>query len=443
MDDAAPADRSDSADAIPTDLLRTRPLGRFPPATEQAYRSWAVADALPLVQLIGWLSVLIWLTAPAYPAVLFDREAPIEAWVVCWVNTIVLVVTLLIARHRPQIWHAAAVLTLVTLDSLLLIEWMDVRSGAWIMIGQTVFYSYLAPVMHFPFRTTCVVQALIVPTATVWAILVDQRDGAWDTGMNFQLWLLGATSVFALAMTLLSENNTRQRYADERLLDHQRNLLVESRALIRRYAPPAVADRLEHGDHTVDHSQRRRVTILFADVVGFTELADRLDPEALAEIVNDYLGSVAQIVDAHGGTLNEFAGDGVMAIFGAPDEMEPRDEVLAALAAARELQRSLPEWSRRWYPLGIDQDLQARVGINTGVVSVGTFGSAVRATYTGIGLQTNIAARIQAQCSPGSVLLSKTSWHLVSDGVSCQPRGGVDVKGVHFPIAMYEPAATS
>jgi class 3 adenylate cyclase len=170
-------------------------------------------------------------------------------------------------------------------------------------------------------------------------------------------------------------------------------------------------------------------------------LADRLDPEALAEIVNEYLGSVAQIVERHGGTLNEFAGDGVMAIFGAPEELEPREQVRSALEAAQELQRSLPVWSQRWYELGIDQDLQARIGINTGVVSIGTFGSAVRATYTGIGLQTNIAARIQAQCDPGSVLLSKTSWHLVSDTVSCQPRGEVEVKGVHFPIAMYEPDA--
>ncbi|MEO6606208.1 MAG: adenylate/guanylate cyclase domain-containing protein, partial [Aeromicrobium sp.] len=106
-----------------------------------------------------------------------------------------------------------------------------------------------------------------------------------------------------------------------------------------------------------------------------------------------------------------------------------------------ELQRSLPEWSKRWFALGIDQDLRARIGINTGVVSIGTFGSAVRATYTGIGLQTNIAARIQTECTPGSVLLSKTSWHLVSDTVACQPRGEVEVKGVHFPIAMYEPQA--
>ena len=105
-----------------------------------------------------------------------------------------------------------------------------------------------------------------------------------------------------------------------------------------------------------------------------------------------------------------------------------------------ELQRKLPRLSQRWYPLVIDKELQARIGINTGVVSVGTFGSAVRATYTGMGMQTNIAARVQSHCPPGSVLLSSTSWHLVKDEVPCEPRGEIDVKGVHYPIAVYEPA---
>ena len=74
-----------------------------------------------------------------------------------------------------------------------------------------------------------------------------------------------------------------------------------------------------------------------------------------------------------------------------------------------------------------------------GTISVGTFGSAVRATYTGIGLQTNIAARIQAEAKPGGILLSNTSWHLIKDTVDCEPRGEVLVKGVHFPIELYEP----
>jgi class 3 adenylate cyclase len=237
------------------------------------------------------------------------------------------------------------------------------------------------------------------------------------------------------AMAFASERWLRTSFANEVIIERQRQL-------IRRYAPSSVVSHIEQGDTGVDAPQRRKVTIFFSDVVGFTSMADRVDPEALAHIVNDYLGALADVIERHGGTLNEFAGDGVMAIFGAPDPMDPQDQVRAALAAAQDLQRSLPEWSKGWYQHGIVEDARARIGINTGTVSVGTFGSAVRATYTGIGLQTNIAARVQAQAEPGGILLSNTSWHLVKDQVTCEPRGQVMVKGVHFPIELYAPTAS-
>ncbi len=211
------------------------------------------------------------------------------------------------------------------------------------------------------------------------------------------------------------------------------------RLLIRRYAPSAVVSRIEAGDASVDRPQRRRVTVFSSDVVGFTAMADRIDPEALAHIINDYLGSVSDLIERHGGTVTEFAGDGVMAIFGAPDDSEPADQVVSAVEAAKELQTSLEMRSLAWHEHGTIEATSARIGINTGVVSVGTFGSAIRATYTGIGLQMNIAARIQAEAPPGGILLSNTSWHIAKDQIACEPRGEVTVKGVHFPIEIYEP----
>ncbi|HSV39856.1 MAG TPA: adenylate/guanylate cyclase domain-containing protein [Nocardioidaceae bacterium] len=197
-----------------------------------------------------------------------------------------------------------------------------------------------------------------------------------ETWPYFMLGLIVVVTV--PLMSLIGEQASRKQYVDEQVIARQSEEIAASRELIRRYAPASVADRLEHGDDTVGTAQRRRVTIFFADVVGFTTMADRLDPEALAEIMNDYLGAVAEIVEWQVGTLNEFAGDG--------------------------------HWSRRWYPLGIDQDLQARIGINTGVVSVGTFGSAVRATYTASG------------CRPTSRLASRPS--ALPGRCSCPRRAG-------------------
>jgi class 3 adenylate cyclase len=210
--------------------------------------------------------------------------------------------------------------------------------------------------------------------------------------------------------------------------------------LIRRYAPPAVANAIETGDSaTVDAPQRRRVTALSSDVVGFTRTADVLDAESLAQIVHEYMAAMADIVERHGGTVTEFAGDGVMALFGAPSEREPEDQVTDAIAAATEIQATLPVLNQRWFKLGLDHELQTRIGINTGVSSVGTFGSEGRGTYTAIGLQINIAARIQAECEPGCILLSQASWQLVKDTIACESRGETRVKGVHFPIKLYSP----
>jgi class 3 adenylate cyclase len=179
---------------------------------------------------------------------------------------------------------------------------------------------------------------------------------------------------------------------------------------------------------------------LSSDVVGFTRTADTLDAESLAQIVHEYMGAMVDIVERHGGTVTEFAGDGVTALFGAPADRAPEDQVTAAVAAATEIQATLPVLNRRWFKLGLDHELQTRIGINTGVSSVGTFGSEGRGTYTAIGLQINIAARVQAKCEPGSILLSHSSWQLVKDTIVCEPRGEAEVKGVHFPIRLYTPS---
>src|SRR5690606_9295914 len=87
----------------------------------------------------------------------------------------------------------------------------------------------------------------------------------------------------------------------------------------------------------------------------------------------------------------------------------------------------------------VTDPLAMRIGINTGVLSVGSFGSEGRVTYTAIGLQANVAARIQTHCEPGGILLSDPSWHLVKDVVECEPRGEVECKGVHYPVRVHAP----
>jgi class 3 adenylate cyclase len=216
--------------------------------------------------------------------------------------------------------------------------------------------------------------------------------------------------------------------------------LQASQQLLRRYAPSAVAGRIESGDaEAVGQPQRLRVTALSSDVAGFTALADQIDPESLSQIINEYMATMSDVIESQGGVVTEFAGDGLMAIFGAPEAFEPEEQVRRALSAATAMQARLADLNKTWFRLGIEHPLRVRIGINTGMLSVGTFGSDGRATYTAIGLQMNVAARIQAQCEPGGILLSSASWHLVKDTVECDHLGEVMVKGVHFPISIYAP----
>ncbi|MGH8458952.1 MAG: adenylate/guanylate cyclase domain-containing protein, partial [Nevskiales bacterium] len=106
---------------------------------------------------------------------------------------------------------------------------------------------------------------------------------------------------------------------------------------------------------------------------------------------------------------------------------------------AQAMQARLPELNARWRKLGLGAALQIRVGINTGMVSVGSYGSEGRMTYTAIGLQTNIAARIQSHCEPGGILISDATWQLIHEAIECTPKGEVQCKGVHYPVAVYSP----
>jgi class 3 adenylate cyclase len=268
---------------------------------------------------------------------------------------------------------------------------------------------------------------------------IQRGDVALDDSWIYFALLIPNIPIIVLGATQI-ETGMRRQFAAQQTVAHQQRELAVSQRLLRRYAPAAVASRIESGDAAaVGVPQRLRVTALSSDVAGFTALADRLDPESLSQIINEYVATMSAVVEDEGGVITEFAGDGLTAIFGAPEQIEPAAQVERALAVAGAMHRRLAELNHAWFHLGIEQPLKVRIGINTGVLSVGTFGSDGRATYTAIGLQMNIAARIQARCEPGSTLLSSSSWHLIKDAVACDPLGEVTVKGVHFPISIYSP----
>lgn len=233
-----------------------------------------------------------------------------------------------------------------------------------------------------------------------------------------------------------------------RLRDHEVELertgeqLARATETISRYVAAQVAEQILAGNYAaVEVHARRRLTLFFSDVKGFTEIAERMEPEDLSRMLNEYLSEMTAIAERQGATIDKFVGDAVMIFFGAPVPMDDHEQARRAVEMAIEMQAQLEEVRARWIREGIEEPFQVRMGINTGVASVGNFGSRGRMDYTAIGRQVNLAARLEASCAPGKILLSHATWVLVRDEIPCVPKGEIEVKGTAHPVKVYEVAA--
>ncbi len=222
-----------------------------------------------------------------------------------------------------------------------------------------------------------------------------------------------------------------------RVVDDQRRALARTHEMIRRYVPEQVVDAvLVHGD-TSTRLQRRKLTVFFSDVVGFTETTERMEPEELEVVVGEYFSEMARIASTHDGTIDELVGDAVLIFFGAPVATTDRDHALRAVRMAVEMQEAVELLNQRWERAGIDARFRIRMGINTGVVAVGNVGSGARQKYAALGRAVNLAARIQTHSAPGQVLLSRATWLLVRDEVPCELVDTVELKGIGHPVELY------
>jgi class 3 adenylate cyclase len=215
---------------------------------------------------------------------------------------------------------------------------------------------------------------------------------------------------------------------------------LASRSRLDRYLAPQVVERVLAGHHDAIEDKRRMVlTIFFSDLKGFTEVAERLDPETLSTVLNEYLSEMAEIAFRHGGTLDKFIGDAVMVFFGAPVPSDPADHALRCVEMAIIMQQRLGELNREWQKRGLlDRELSARMGIHTGEATVGSFGSKSRLEYTAIGRAVNLASRLEGKGAPGAISMSAETWKLVRGRFVGRSRGTVEVKGFAQAVEVFE-----
>lgn len=197
---------------------------------------------------------------------------------------------------------------------------------------------------------------------------------------------------------------------NERRVVELNTYLTES--VLKRFLPTVLVQKAAAGALTLDlRPEPRLITVLFSDIVGFTQLANTLRSRRVAELLNEYLEAMTTVVFDNGGTVDKFMGDAILALYGAPEELTPNEQVRRAVNTARAMHRSLDKLNQRWRDQGIfdsngHSGVQFRCGIHQGTAVVGMFGSAERADYTAIGPSVNIAARLQSAAIPGTILVS-------------------------------------
>ncbi|HSW12167.1 MAG TPA: adenylate/guanylate cyclase domain-containing protein [Solimonas sp.] len=259
-----------------------------------------------------------------------------------------------------------------------------------------------------------------------------QNNPVWFAAVfTHILVLLG----FCVSLCILYQRTQRRQ---QQRMQEAHVSLAQANRLIRRYVPARLAEQISSGAHDEStRPERRKLTIVFIGIDDFNSAAEELEAEDLAAILGEYLSEMVAIADRHDGTMNHVLGHGMLILFGAPQATNDRDHALRAIRMAQEMQQRVAAMQGMWSRHGLDRPFRIRVGINTGYVSVGDFGSQERKLYSGIGLQTNVTERIQEDCRPGQILISHTTWALVQDEIRCSSQADIPMQALGSPLRVY------
>lgn len=254
-------------------------------------------------------------------------------------------------------------------------------------------------------------------------------------------WMIGSGGIALLILLVavgLTYDVVYQWHDRERQLAESSDQLSRANDIISRYVASQLVSQVRSGQYeALDRRERRKLTLFFSDIEDFAATADLTEPEDLAAVLNEYLAEMTAIGKRHGATIDKFVGDAIMIFFGAPVATSDQDHALRAVRMAAEMQDRMTELQAKWRRQGFERPFRIRIGINTGHVNIGNFGSAERMDYTAIGRQVNLAARLQTHCEPGKILISHSTWVLVQDEVACAPQAEIQAKGFHQPVKVY------
>ena len=251
---------------------------------------------------------------------------------------------------------------------------------------------------------------------------------------------------FIVSERKTDDGGTVAVYSDVTELKHrEEELSVKTNALeqlsgqLAKYLSPQVYESIFTGRSEVKvTSRRKKLTIFFSDLEGFTETTEKLESEDLTQLLNHYLTEMSKIALQFGGTIDKYVGDAILIFFGDPETQGVKADAVACVSMAIAMRKRMRELDSVWRASGIEKPPRCRTGINTGFCTVGNFGSEERMDYTIIGSGVNLACRLEQMAPPGEILISYETYAQVKDQVCCEERDQIHVKGISRPVSTYQ-----
>jgi len=230
---------------------------------------------------------------------------------------------------------------------------------------------------------------------------------------------------------------TELKNASEQIAKKNQELTALSGKLAK-YLSPQVYNSIFSGIQEVKlASERKKLTVFFSDIAGFTETTDKLQSEDLTQLLNHYLTEMSKVALEYGATIDKYIGDAIMVFFGDPESRGVKQDALACVKMAIKMQKRMLELADEWRRSGIEQPLRCRIGISTGYCTVGNFGSNDRMDYTIIGSTVNLASRLEHEAPSGGILISYETYSQIQDEVRCEEEGQIKVRGIAYPVTAY------
>ena len=247
-----------------------------------------------------------------------------------------------------------------------------------------------------------------------------------------------AQAVVAIENTrLLNDLNKLNQQLEQRVTDQVSEIKRMGR--LRRFLPPQVADLIvASGAEKQLESHRREITALFCDLRGFTGFSESSDPEDVMALLREYHAAIGEIINKYGGTLERYAGDGVMVVFNDPIPVE--NSALQAVLMAIDMRAAIGALIEKWRKLG--HDIGFGIGVAHGFATLGTIGFEGRFDYAAIGTVSNVASRLCDEAKPGQILISPRVLVAVETHITVEPLGDFALKGIRRPLMAYNVLAT-